>query len=786
MTMISTRTSFAALMLTLAGVMLALAGSASATVLFMDDFESYTAGAALPDAGAWSAHSSSGNLDVQVVSAFGSQQLQGGAVSGSAEDVNAAFTGAPITTGTVYSGATITFTAAPSGHTYFHHFIEGTGTFRCRVYAADDGNGAVELRLGGTSETPWATALALNTPYRIVIGYNIDTGAANLWVDPTMSSDTNLSYSDSTTSISGIAFRQSSGDPGWLADDMIAATTFNEVMLASGPTITAINPSTGNTLGGTSVTITGTNLSNVTSVTFGGTAGTNLNVVSATEVSVTTPAATAAGMVDVVVSDGSNPDATATNGFTYTVPDPTITMINPSMGVVTGGTSVTITGTELTGVTSVTFGGTAGTNMMVVSDTEITVDTPAGNAGMVDVVITDGTSPDTATNGFEYILPTPSITSIAPTSGTESGGTVVTITGTGFTGATSATFGGTAGTSFTVVSDTEITVSTPAGTGMVDVVVSNGSTADGTLANGYTYTTPTPVIASLTPTMGSVSGGTVVVITGTDLTNVTSVTFGGTAGTSMTVDSATQITVTTPAGSAGAVDVVVSDGTNPDSTLTGGFTYTAAMPVITSISPTSGPETGGTVVTVTGTDLDTATSVTFGGTAGTNMTIVSASEITVQTPAGTGMVDVVVTDGTTPSTLTNGFSYNAAMPMISAISPASGTTAGGTTVTVTGTDLAGVTSVTFDGTAGTSLTIVDATTLTVVTPAGTAGAVNVVIDDGTNTDTLANGFTYVAPSTKTSSDCSITSGSSNSVWLILCSLLLGVAIFASPRKRAHA
>lgn len=80
-------------------------------------------------------------------------------------------------------------------------------------------------------------------------------------------------------------------------------------------TVDSVSPATGTTAGGVVVTVKGTNLDGVTSVTFGGTAGTNLKVVSPTEVKVTTPAKTA-GAVVVAVVDDSGP-ASKANGYTY-------------------------------------------------------------------------------------------------------------------------------------------------------------------------------------------------------------------------------------------------------------------------------------------------------------------------------------------------------------------------------------------------------------------------------------------------------------------------------------
>ncbi|MET9776146.1 IPT/TIG domain-containing protein [Streptomyces sp. NPDC006367] len=81
-------------------------------------------------------------------------------------------------------------------------------------------------------------------------------------------------------------------------------------------------------------------------------------------------------------------------------------------------------------------------------------------------------------------------------------------------------------------------------------------------------------ITAITPATGPAAGGTVVAITGTHLDGVSAVNFGAAAGTGLKVISATELRVTTPAGAAGAVDVVLADDTG-NVTRAGGFTYTA-------------------------------------------------------------------------------------------------------------------------------------------------------------------------------------------------------------------
>jgi hypothetical protein len=136
-----------------------------------------------------------------------------------------------------------------------------------------------------------------------------------------------------------------------------------------------------------------------------------------------------------------------------------------------------------------------------------------------------------------------------------------------------------------------------------------------------------------------------VTITGTGLAGVKGVSFGGAAA-AITADSATQITVTSPPGNAGTVNVIV---VTPGGTIAGQFTY-VPPPVLTAISQTRGPAGGGTVVTLTGTNLAGATAVSFNGVAGT-ITADSATQITVTSPPGNeGTVPVTVT---TPSGTSN-------------------------------------------------------------------------------------------------------------------------------------
>jgi len=169
---------------------------------------------------------------------------------------------------------------------------------------------------------------------------------------------------------------------------------------------------------------------------------------------------------------------------------PAITSFTPATGVV--GTTVTITGTgfnDTSPVTAVMFGATAATSFTVDSDTQITATVPTGaTTGTISVTDTEGTA-TSATTFTVTPSPTPTLTSFAPTSGAE--GDTITLTGTGFTGASAVTFNGTAATTFTVDSDTSITVTVPTGatTGAI-VVTTPGGTA--TSATDFTVSATGP------------------------------------------------------------------------------------------------------------------------------------------------------------------------------------------------------------------------------------------------------------------------------------------------------
>jgi outer membrane protein assembly factor BamB len=202
-----------------------------------------------------------------------------------------------------------------------------------------------------------------------------------------------------------------------------------------------------------------------------------------------------------------------------------------------------------------------------------------GNLGASDVTVAtlSGVSATNVADRFTYVVPPmPTVTGVSPTSGPSTGGTVVSITGTGFNGTTAVNFGpNNPSATYTVNSPTSITATdppSPIGTADVTVVTPGGTSATSP-ADQYTYTVPAaPTVTGVSPTSGFF--GNSVIVTGTGLTGASAVSFGGIAAT-FSVNSATNISATAPGGT-GVMDVTVttSGGTSATSTADQ-FTYLA-------------------------------------------------------------------------------------------------------------------------------------------------------------------------------------------------------------------
>jgi IPT/TIG domain len=465
------------------------------------------------------------------------------------------------------------------------------------------------------------------------------------------------------------------------------------------PTISGFSPPSGPV--GTSVTITGTDLTGASAVTFHGTSATTFSVDSATQVTATVPPGATTGPIAVTTAGGT---ATSASDFTVTVPAPTVSSFTPASGAV--GTVVTVNGTNMASASAVSFGGVA-TAPTSVAATQVKAAVPAGaRTGQIGVTNPGGTGSSVAT--FKVL---PKVTSFAPASA--AAGDSVTIAGSGFTDVSVVKVNGVAA-GFTVDSDHQITATVPASatSGKLSVVTAGGT------ATSATSLLVVPTITGFAP--GSAAAGSTVTVDGTGFGGVTSVKVNGVAAGFSTL-SALQVRLTVPAGAtSGTISVTTGGGT-----ATSAATL-AVLPRVTGFTPSAAAV--GATVTINGNAFGGASSVLFNGVIAVPATV-TATKITVVVPAdaSTGKLSVVTGAGSGQSTGT--FKV---IPKLTSFTPGSGPAGAG--VTIAGSGFTDVTAVKFNGVAAAGYSVDTSSQITATVPAtATTGKLSVVTAGGTAT-----------------------------------------------------
>lgn len=532
------------------------------------------------------------------------------------------------------------------------------------------------------------------------------------------------------------------------------------------PTITSVDPSSGQTVSTTPVQITGTDLIGAQEIFFGSAMGQIISTApnpNGGDILVAQAPTSGAGTVDVQVvgSDGEESATTPVDQFTYFVPQPIVSGVSPDQGNVSGQTSVTISGSYLAGATKVLFGGVETSSFTVNADGTITAFSPmASMAGPVNVqVVTAGGTSDAtpATDQFTYGL-TPSVSQLFFNSGPIAGFDDEEVFGANLSNVTAVYFGATPAPQFDDALPNTILVTVPEHlAGTVDVtVVSPDGTSQIVPWDQFTYTAA-PIVESVglssAPedfgSAGPLAGGTAVTISGFNLSDATGVSFGDVPAASFTVNDDGTISAVSPAGSAGAVNVSVTspEGTSAPAGFTGQFTY-EPVPSIIGLNTSSGPLAGGNSVTIAGSGLNDAIDVDFGQIPAV-ITGVFDDYITVAAPAGSlGTVDITVTGagGTSITSSADQYTYEP-LPAITSLSATSGAIEGGTPVTITGTGFSGATQVSFGPDAAVPVLSVSDTQIIVVSPASLdgTGTIDVTVTSPNGTSPVnepADQFTY--------------------------------------------
>jgi large repetitive protein len=391
----------------------------------------------------------------------------------------------------------------------------------------------------------------------------------------------------------------------------------------------------------------------------------------------------------------------------------------------------------------------------------------------------------------------PTVAAVSPMSGPTAGSTAVSITGTGFTGATAVHFGTTASNLFMVNSDSSITAYSPAEWGStVDVTVTTaGGTSATSTADRYTYV-PSPILLqlpqgtaftyigrscggiqeqSITDGFDPTSGfpvGLVYVSTrcggsgrggggGSTLYSAWTSAEWDLTGTLITSSRTTAPASTDPTFS--ALDSQKNEVYNTVSTsnpstcttfmtscnfkayllLASGFT---PQPRLLGISVDLGPSSGGTTVSISGTGLTAPISVDFGSTAAESVVVNSDDSITaVSPPEAAGTVDLTVTTagGTNLTSAADQFTF-VAPPVVTGVSPDSGPVGGGYDVTVSGQNFTHTTGVSV-GDQVASFVIVNDSELSVLVPGTDSGPDGASVIITTIGGTTSAPFTYTAP-----------------------------------------
>jgi hypothetical protein len=419
----------------------------------------------------------------------------------------------------------------------------------------------------------------------------------------------------------------------------------------------------------------------------------------------------------------------------------------PRQGPLAGGTPVVITGSGFTEDTLVLFGDVSCPTVSMRSSTELEVVAPAmQQPGAVDVFVFNENGAIRLRRSFAY-GEVPRIVSASPAAGPVSGGTALVLQGTGLASTSSVSFGLNPATSITVVSDTELNVTVPAGTtaGPVDVAVATPF-GRAVRRGGYSYFVAGGTFAVFAVTPHVARPGETVVLTGQAL-DVGSLTIsvGGNAATVGSRSFATaEFVIPARANATRRSDVLVSSVTS--ASLPDGFTWRLDA---TSVAPAQGPQAGGAALTVTGSAFPPAAEVRVGALVATLLPGGTEDKLDVTTPRLGGGVpsDVRVVDSADEENwdlLPRAYEAIETLAL-RRVQPERGAIAGGTLVTVLGSGFGEGTIVSFGENKAKDIKVIDSHTLSCRTPKATPGVVDVRVDRLGDNDTLAGGFSYFDP-----------------------------------------
>jgi large repetitive protein len=403
------------------------------------------------------------------------------------------------------------------------------------------------------------------------------------------------------------------------------------------------------------------------------------------------------------------------------IPVPAISSVQPSQGVIGGGSEVRIFGEFIEPGATVFFDGVPAHSSTLVEPTQVLAVSPPHDYGWVDVTVTNANGySGTLAMGYKFVFPPPSLATLSPEAGTTGGGTEINITGHSFRPGQRVLFGSSEASS-AILSDTAISATSPPNPpGVVDVTVMDEDGQFSTSSDAYEYIAPVPTVSSITPE--AAASGAAVTVIGTNFSYATQVTIGDLPVDFSVVDDSSLSIEVSPDAVTGPLSVTTSGGTGTSS-----FAL-AVQPTIEGFHPASA--TAATYVTINGTAFSSVQDVRFNDVAASSYSVISNRQIGAVLPptTTTGPISVITLAGEAMS----GTDLLAA-PTLSGFTPVRGSV--GTEVVIHGQNLRDATGVAFSGVPAQSFTATDLTATAVAPDGATSGPIRVETNGGVATTT---------------------------------------------------
>ena len=660
----------------------------------------------------------------------------------SIDPTTGSITGTP-TTGGVYA-VTITATdgSGASGNAAFNWTITNTVSVTSPGDQSDgSGTAITAVAITATDSSSTAT-LTYSDGGTLPPGLSIDPSSGSITGTPTTAGV----YAVTITATDGSG-ASGSATFNWTVTNAVSVTSPGDQSDGSGTAITAV-----------AITATDSSAGATLAYSDGGTLPPGLSIDPSSGSITGTPTTGGVYAVTITATDGSGASGSAT--FNWTITN-TVSVTSPgdqSDGSGTAITALPITATDSSAGATLTYsdGGTLPPGLSIDPSSGSITGTPTtGGTYPVTITATDSVG---YTGNATFTWTITNTVTVAPI-GQQSSATGVDITPLVPTATDSQTTPAPVFTWTATDLPPGLTIGRSSGhisgkpttDGIYSVTVSATDNANptntGSTSFEWSVFTIAPVITKVKPATGPGSGGTKVVITGTNLAHASSVSFGSVNAPGFKVNKkGTKITVHAPAQAAGTVDIIVTTPAGGASSPTAADQFTYTGPSILAVSPATGSTAGGTTVTIHGKGMAGATSVAFGPDNAVNPTVnKTGTVITATAPAeAAGTVDIVVTTAGGPSAIVPADQFTYVAPTVTEVSPAGGPPAGLNKVTITGTELGGATSVTFGG-APASIVSVNAkgTKVVVTAPAG-SGTVDVIVTTpgGSSGPVAGDQYTY--------------------------------------------